>query len=71
MDARHFLTDILMIAILGVTRGYDLPGFPFVQEQCAGGYLAMGLILLWGLRRTFGSALSIPWRSAFAKITAK
>src|SRR5206468_3033827 len=46
-----------VFAIWGVMRGYDLPGFPFVQEQCAGGYLAMGLILLWGLRRTLGESL--------------
>lgn len=45
------------IAIWGTMRGYDMPGFPFVQEQCAGGYLAMGLILFWGLRQTLGDSL--------------
>ncbi len=45
------------IAIFGMMRGYDTPGFPYVQEQCAGGYLAMGLILLWGLRKTLGESL--------------
>jgi hypothetical protein len=51
-----------VLAIWGVMRGYDLPGFPFVQEQCAGGYLAMGLILLFGLRRSFGESLRRSFR---------
>ncbi|HZP82488.1 MAG TPA: DUF6785 family protein, partial [Chthonomonadaceae bacterium] len=51
-----------LVAIWGVMRGYDLPGFPFVREQCAGGYVAMGLILLWGLRRAFGESLRRAFR---------
>ncbi len=46
-----------IFAIWGTMQGLDNPGFPYVQEQCAGGYLAMGLILLWGLRKTFGESL--------------
>lgn len=52
------------LAIFGVMRGYDSPGFPFVQEQCAGGYIAMGLILIWGLRKTLGESLRRSFRSA-------
>jgi hypothetical protein len=52
-----------MVAVAGSAAGYDLPGFPFTQEQCAGGYIAMGLILLWGLRRT----LSVSLRTAFRR----
>ncbi|HIE52296.1 MAG TPA: hypothetical protein EYP85_11105 [Armatimonadetes bacterium] len=41
--------------------GYDKPGVPFMREQCAGGYLAMALILLWlarhQLRQVLGKAL--------------
>ncbi|MCC6445734.1 MAG: hypothetical protein IT210_20055 [Armatimonadetes bacterium] len=45
-----------LFAIAGTAAGYDEPGFPFTQEQCAGGYLAVGLILLWGLRATLGQS---------------
>ncbi len=38
------------VAVFGVEQGYDIPRFPFGQEQSAGGYLMMGLILLWNLR---------------------
>jgi hypothetical protein len=51
-----------LIAIGGSALGYEQPGFPFVQEQCAGGYIAMGFILLWGLRRTFGESLRRAFR---------
>lgn len=46
-----------VVAVLGMAAGYDKPGFPFTQEQCAGGYIAMGLLLLWGLRRSFRESL--------------
>ena len=39
--------------------GYDEAGFPYTQEQSAGGYIAMGLLLLWGLRRAFARKLQI------------
>jgi hypothetical protein len=46
------------IAVGGLAGGYDRPGFPFIQEQSAGAYLAMGLLLIWGGRR----ALTAPFR---------
>lgn len=45
------------IAVAGTAAGYDQPGFPFSLDQSAGGYVAMGLILLWGLRRSLGASL--------------
>jgi hypothetical protein len=44
-------------ASAGSAAGYDQPGFPFTQEQSLGGYLAVGLLLLWGLRATFRNSL--------------
>ena len=32
---------------------HDLPGFPFPNEQAAGGYIALGLLALWLSRRHF------------------
>lgn len=54
------------IAIAGTAAGYDLPGFPFMREASAGGYVAAGLLLLWGLRRHFRlrsgqSKIENPW----------
>jgi len=50
-------------AVAGTAAGNDEPGFPFTQEQSAGGYLAVALFLVWGLRRTLGRSL----RSAFGR----
>ncbi|MBM3495837.1 MAG: hypothetical protein FJX72_16165, partial [Armatimonadetes bacterium] len=50
-------------AVAGTALGYDSPGFPYTQEQSAGGYIAMGLVLLWGLRRTLGASLKRAFRS--------
>ncbi len=46
-----------IVAVGGMAAGYDKPGFPFTQEQSAGGYIAMGLLLLSGLRRSFRDSL--------------
>ncbi len=46
-----------IMAIVGTAAGYDQPGFPFNQDQCGGGYIAIGLLLLWGLRRSAGESL--------------
>lgn len=35
----------------------DLPGFPFQNEQAAGGYLALGIIAIWLSRRHFAGVL--------------
>lgn len=37
-------------AVLGTMGGIDQPGFPFTQEQATGGYLALAVILCWGIR---------------------
>lgn len=50
-------------AVAGTALGYDSPGFPYTQEQSAGGYIAMGLVLLLGLRATLMKSL----RRAFAR----
>ncbi len=46
----YFLNRALAVA--GTAMGYDTPGFPYTQEQSAGGYVAMGLVLIIGLRGT-------------------
>jgi hypothetical protein len=43
-------------AVWGISAGLEMPGFPFTQEQCAGGYVAMGLLLIWGLRRSLSGS---------------
>ncbi|NUQ70040.1 MAG: hypothetical protein HUU17_04395 [Chthonomonadales bacterium] len=53
-----------IFAVAGTAMGYDTPGFPFTQEQSAGGYIAMGLVLLWGLRTTLRKSL----KRAFSRI---
>ena len=45
------------IAVGGTAAGYDQPSFPFVQDMGAGAYIAVGLMLLWGLRRAFKESL--------------
>lgn len=49
-------------AVVGTMYGYDSPGFPFAQNQSAGGYLAVGAILLWNMRRSL-------WRSLRSVLT--
>jgi hypothetical protein len=52
-----------LMAVAGSAAGYDEPGFPFTQEQAAGGYVAMGLLLLWGLRRSLANSLRRAFRA--------
>lgn len=53
-----------MLAVLGAALGREQPGFPFFQEQSAGGYVAFGLIMLWlargHLREIFAAAFGAP-----------
>lgn len=51
-----------LYATAGIALGYESPGWPFTQEQAAGGYVAVGLLLLWGLRRS----LRESWERAFS-----
>lgn len=52
-----------LFAVAGTMAGYDRPGFPYTQEQSAGGYVAVGMLLLWGLRHTLADSL----RSSFGR----
>ncbi|MDH7571093.1 MAG: hypothetical protein QHJ73_16075, partial [Armatimonadota bacterium] len=49
-----------LVAVGGMAAGLDQPGYPFIQDQCAGAYLACGLVLVWGARRH----LAETWRRA-------
>lgn len=60
----YFLNRLLAVA--GSAAGYDRPGFPYTQEQSAGGYLAVGLLLLWGLRIFFRDSLKRAFRKSGA-----
>lgn len=46
-----FIFYKLQIVISDATGLRDLPGFPFVNEQAAGGYLGVGLVAVWLSRR--------------------
>jgi hypothetical protein len=50
-----------LLAAWGMSAGYDTPGFPFTQEQSAGGYIAMGLILLFGLRQALRASFKLAF----------
>jgi hypothetical protein len=52
-----------LVAVAGTAAGYDQPGFPFFQEQSAGAYPAVGILLLWGARRH----LAALWREAWQR----
>jgi hypothetical protein len=45
-----YLMQRVVTAAIGI---HDLPGFPFTNEQAAGGYFALGLLALWLSRRHF------------------
>ncbi|MBI2298903.1 MAG: hypothetical protein HYU66_08145 [Armatimonadetes bacterium] len=47
---------VRLFAVGGTYAGLDQPGFPFTQEQSTGGYLAMALLLAWGVRRHLRAA---------------
>lgn len=51
-----------LAAVAGTAAGYDRPGYPYIQEQSAGAYLACGLLLAWGARRH----LQATWRRAWS-----
>ncbi len=45
------------VAVLGAVFGYERAGVPYLQEQSAGGYIAVGLLLLWSARRQIRQCL--------------
>lgn len=60
-----------LYAVCALASGYETPGLPFLQEQSAGAYLAVGALILEGSRRQLGQqwrrAFLQPWRSATAE----
>ncbi|NLC58522.1 MAG: hypothetical protein GX774_16950 [Armatimonadetes bacterium] len=52
-----------VVAIGGIMAGHEQAGFPFLQEQSAGAYLACALLLVWGARRQ----LAATWRAALRR----
>jgi hypothetical protein len=57
-----------LYAIGALAAGVEAPGLPFLQEQSAGAYLAVGALLLLGSRRHLERGLCraflVPWRKA-------
>jgi hypothetical protein len=47
-----------IFACVGLAAGHEIPGFPFLREQSAGGYLGMALLILWGSRRHLAGILA-------------
>ena len=39
------------VAVLALMRGHDAPGFPYIQDQCAGAYVGVALMLVYAARR--------------------
>jgi hypothetical protein len=60
-----------LFAVGALAYGYDTPGLPFLQEQSAGAYLAIGALILEGsrqrLRLQWRRAFLQPWRSTTAE----
>ncbi|MBI3920231.1 MAG: hypothetical protein HY318_02345 [Armatimonadetes bacterium] len=51
----YFLNKAVAVGATGI--GYEKAGFPFLQEQSAGGYVALGLILVWRARHQLRDCL--------------
>jgi len=43
--------------VASVAIGYDIPGFPYDQQQAAGAYLALGIFLVWVARDDLAAIL--------------
>lgn len=55
-----------LFQVVGAVFGWDAPtnvGFPFFPEQAAGGWTALGIVVVYGARRYFVNA----WRQAWAQ----
>jgi len=50
-----------IVGMIGISHGYQIAEFPFLIQQSAGGYVAMGLLLCYIARRH----LRQVWRKAF------
>lgn len=56
-----------LYAVGALATGAEAPGLPFLQEQSAGAYLALGALLLLGSRRHLEGRLRrllVPWRKS-------
>ncbi len=42
---------------------YDRPNFPYVNEQCFGGYMGVAALAIWGTRRHIAQFVREAWRS--------
>ena len=51
-----FIAFKLMLVASSTLGVRELPGFPFIHEQAAGGYLAIGLLAIWLGRRHLAGA---------------
>ncbi len=47
----------LQIVLTSAIGFHELPGFPFPNEQAAGGYIALGLLAIWASRRHIGAVI--------------
>lgn len=54
--------------VVAVGAGYDIPGFPFDQEQSTGAYLALGIFLVWVAREELGQIVQKALRPAASKL---
>jgi len=56
--------------ILGAVQGWDSPsnlGFPFFEQQSSGAWIALGCVVLWGLKTQFRFAWNAAWRPSGAQ----
>jgi hypothetical protein len=50
-----------LTAVLGAAAGYDRAGYPFVQEQSIGAYIAIFIFLVYASRRNIAAVLRKAW----------
>ncbi len=63
-SAWFFFVARKLFQVFGAARGWDSAenaGFPFLNEQAAGAWLALGGLLLMSARNTFSEAWQIAW----------
>ncbi len=63
-SAWFFFVARKLFQVFGAVMGWDAAenrGFPFLNEQAAGAWLMLGILLLWGARSTFREAWQLAW----------
>jgi hypothetical protein len=71
-SAWFFFLARKMFQVFGAVMGWDSAenrGFPFLNEQAAGAWLMLGVMLLWGARTTFREAWQRAWGDAHPERT--